>query len=125
MTFFFDRDVGICLPKALMILRLPVCYHQQHFAIDSKDDDWMPVVGRNGWILVGHDSKHHLLATELYAIKQYDLGCFYLWGGSATRWQKMICFARAYSHIIAACLTPKPFLYKVSEKGKLTSISIS
>lgn len=109
-----------------MILKLPVCYHQQRFAMDSKDDEWMPVVGQNGWILIGHDAKHHLLPNELYAIKQYNLGCFYLWGGNATRWDKMRCFARAYGRIIDAIdLTPKPFIYRVTERGLLTGLPIS
>ena len=126
-VLFFDRDVGITLPKALDILRLPtpVEYHQKHFPIDERDDDWMPRVGSWGWTLIGHDSRHHEVEAELQAIKQYAIGCFYLWGAKALRWEKMLCFLRAYERILeAAKSTPRPFIYRVTKKGRLTSIVI-
>ena len=127
-VLFFDRDVGITLPRALDILRLPtqVEYHQKHFSIDAGDDDWMPRVGSLGWTLIGHDSRHHQEQAELSAIKQYSMGCFYLWGAEALRWEKMRCFLRAYERIlVAATNTPRPFVYRVTEKGRLTAIVAS
>lgn len=126
MTFFFDRDVGVALPKALLTLHVPVCYHQQHFPMDCDDDVWLPIIGHNGWTLVGHDKQHHLMPNELYAIKQYNVGCFYLWGANATRWEKMRCFARAYDRIVKAiATTPRPFIYLVTPNGLLRLASIS
>ena len=126
-VLFFDRDVGISLPRALGVLKLPtrVEHHQDHFPIAARDDDWMPRVGSMGWFLIGHDSRHHREESELLAIRQYDIGCFYLWGGSALRWEKMRCFLRAYEDILkAAADTPRPFIYRVTEKGRLTSVTI-
>ena len=126
-VLFFDRDVGISLPKALDTLRLPtrVEYHQDHFPIDARDDDWMPTVGSMGWLLIGHDSRHHQEESELLALRQHDMGCFYLWGASALRWEKMRCFLRAYENILeAAARTPRPFIYRVTEKGRLVSHTI-
>ena len=126
MILFFDRDVGIRFPKALLELRFPtpVEYHQKYFEIDAKDDAWMPSVGNRGWILVGHDSKHHLEPVELSALKQYRMGCFYLWGSKAKRWEKMLCFLRAYQAILKADeSTPRPYIYRVSQTGRLNSVS--
>lgn len=126
MILFFDRDTGIRLPKALRMLKLSVCYHQEHFAKNEPDDKWMPVVAQNQWILLGHDSKHHLRPNELYAVKQYKLGCFYLWGGNASRWEKMRCFARAYDRIMRAIeITKRPFIYRVDKRGLLTSVKLN
>ena len=124
-VLFFDRDVGTALPRALHILKLPTPFehHQEHFPVDARDDSWMPVVGNHGWTLIGHDSRHHLEEAELSAIKQYGMGCFYLWGAEALRWEKMRCFLRAYEGILdAANRTPRPFVYRVSQKGGLTYI---
>ncbi len=126
-VLFFDRDVGTSLPQALGVLRLPtrVEHHQNHFPTDARDDDWMPTVGSMGWFLIGHDSRHHQEESELLAIRQYDMGCFYLWGGSALRWEKMRCFLRAYENILeAAARTPRPFIYRITEKGRLISVTI-
>ena len=127
-VLFFDRDVGTALPKALDVLRLPtrVEYHQSQFPIEAQDDTWIPVVGAQGWTLIGHDSRHHQEEAELQAIKQYEIGCFYLWGAEALRWEKMRCFLRAYERILEAARgTPRPFIYRVTEKGRLTSVTIS
>jgi hypothetical protein len=130
MIFFFDRDVGTCVPLALIQLHFDkqfheMHYHQQLFAIEEKDDVWLPQVGQWGWTVIGHDSSHHLNEAEISAIKQYNIGCFYLWGSEAKRWEKMQCFARAYEHIIEAeSATPKPFIYMVGKMGKLKAVPI-
>jgi hypothetical protein len=130
MILFFDRDVGTSLPKALLALHFDkqyheTHYHQQHFAIDEKDDIWMPEVGKRGWTIIGHDSKHHIEEAEISAIKQYNIGCFYLWGCEAKRWEKMRCFAKAYWQIVKAeAITPKPFIFKIGKSGSLEQIPI-
>lgn len=130
MIVFFDRDVGTSLPKALLELHFDkqfheLHYHQQHFSMDEKDDVWLPQVGQRGWTVIGHDSKHHTHENELSAIKQYNIGCFYLWGSEAKRWEKMRCFAMAYERIVKAEMeTPKPFIFKVTKAGLLRVVSI-
>ena len=128
MTLFFDRDVGVSLPRALMMLKLPtpVEYHQRYFPIDAKDDMWMPTVGSQGWTLIGHDSRHHLEPAELSAIKQYRMGCFYLWGSEAKRWQKALCFLRAYERIFSAMAhTPRPYIYRIGKTGRLSRVPVT
>ena len=124
---FFDRDVGTALPKALGVLEFPttVEYHQNHFRHEAGDPEWMPVVGQRGWILIGHDSRHHHRPAELAAIQQYGMGCFYLWGTQATRWEKMRCFLNAYERIIAAVVvTPRPFIFRIARTGGLSPVPI-
>ena len=126
-VLFFDRDVGVALPRALLVLKIPtrVEFHQSHFSNDARDDDWMAKVGQNGWIVVGHDSRHHREQAELFAIKHYQMGCFYLWGSKEKRWQKMRCFLRAYDYILEASLTvPRPFVFRVGETGRLSPVPL-
>ena len=53
------------------------------------------------------------------------MGCFYLWGSEAKRWQKLQCFARAYDRIVEAeAVTPRPFIYLVTETGLLRTVPI-
>ena len=130
MIIFFDRDIGTSLPKALTELHFEqfneMHYHQQHFQPNEADDVWLPQAGQRGWTVIGHDSKHHAKETEISAIKQYNIGCFYLWGGEAKRWNKMQCFARAYERIVEAeKSTPRPFIYRVDKMGALKQIPIS
>ncbi len=61
MTFFFDRCVGIQVPRTLRAFkRFPVeiRYHQEVFGLDRAtllDDQWMRPVAQDGWIVVTQD----------------------------------------------------------------------
>lgn len=129
MILFFDRSVGVSIPRLLQssLLRFPqqVEYHQTHFAVDEADDVWLPQVGSRGWTVVGHDYSYHKNPSELSAIKQFGVGCFYLWGSEATRWEKLQCFARAYERIVALdASTAKPFIYRVARNGGIKNVPI-
>lgn len=128
MILFFDRSVGVVIPQALLHLKLPVRveFHQKHFLANEPDDRWLPVVGQQGWTVIGHDSRYHLMPNELAAIKQYRIGCFYLWGAEATRWERMQVFARAYDRIVKlGSETPAPFIYRVDRKGLLRAVRLT
>lgn len=126
MIFYFDRNLGITIPKALQSLDLPVeiHYHQEEFPQeqDKPDDEWLPMVGDRDWVVISQDYKYHLLPNELTALKQHNVGVFYLWGAEAKKWDIMRLFARAYDKIVAtATVTPKPFVYWVRQDGRLKS----
>ncbi|MEX0682075.1 MAG: hypothetical protein WD472_01300 [Dehalococcoidia bacterium] len=123
VTLFFDRNIGTTIPKALLALKPPcgIEWHQLHFAHDAKDDIWMPVVGGWGWFLVGQDYKHHLLPNELTAIKQHNMGAFYLWGSEATKWQQFQVLMKAFDKVLERSRrVPRPFIYRILGNGALT-----
>jgi len=143
LTLYFDRNVGRRVPEALSFLGVknvvhhhtprsvlglkPVSGHKGLFADDEKDDSWLKFVGEKGWIVLTQDSKFHKkgFENELSAIKQYSVGCFYIWGAEAEKWQKMIALCKAYENIIeAATTTPKPFIFSCAKGGHLTQIAI-
>jgi hypothetical protein len=129
MIWFFDRSVGVVVPQLLQwkSLRFPirVRYHEELFAINEQDDVWLSQVGQWGWTVIGHDSSYHQKPNELSAIKQYKIGCFYLWGAEATRWEKLRCLVRAYDRIIEAeANTSRPFIYRVARIGRLKPIDV-
>ena len=116
--------MGIGLPRSLIqIKKLPfsVTYHQERFAQDAFDDVWLPQVGLWEWFVVGQDYRYHAKPNELDAIKQYNVGCFYLWGSEAPQWDSLRVFAKAYDKMMSIALTiPRPFLYVVNHQGKVT-----
>jgi hypothetical protein len=105
MVFFFDRNIGKSIPKALKLVKLfvpavatshderaEVELHQDHFGKETPDDEWLAEVGE-----------------ELAALKQYHIACFYLWGASARSWEALRAFARGYDRIVEpARSTPRP-----------------
>lgn len=128
MILFFDRSVGVHIPRALrehLNLPIQIEYHQLYFDQALTDDLWLPEVGNWGWFIIGQDHKYHEMPAELAALKNYKVGVFYIWGCKAPRWETMRVFARAYDRIVdAARNTPRPFLYRVRRTGRLVPLDI-
>lgn len=125
-TLYFDRSTGRALPDALKILRLPVEHQSDHFKHDTEDDIWLAAIGEKGWYVFTHDKKFHYMPAEKSAVKQFDIGCFVLWGAQATRWEKMLCFAKGYRNIIKVIISKKkPFIYRIDKNGKANQVKFT
>ena len=125
--FYFDRSTGSALPSALRILKLNVEHQGDHFSHNTPDDQWLAMVGGKGWFVVTHDQKFHKpgFEAELAAVKTFKIGCFYLWGANATRWQKMQCFAKAYNRMTQiATQKVRPFIYKVDKNSRVREVFV-
>lgn len=127
-VLFFDRDIGTAPPLAMVILEpqgLSVEFHHNYFQQDEPDEYWLQVVGAWGWDVIGHDSRHHIRAKELEAIKQHRMGCFYLWGAQEKSWEKARCLLNAYEGIREAIANaPRPFIYRILKSGELQAVTI-
>jgi hypothetical protein len=98
---------------------------KNRFAPETEDDVWLSIVGQKDWIVFSHDQKWHDELVNREAIKQHKIGCFYLWGGSSTTWEKLRCFVRACQNIQRlAESTEKPFIYKVDYYARVKRIPI-
>ena len=97
--------------------------HKEHFVADANDDEWLPVIGRKGWTVIGQDYSYHKNQSELYAIRTYKVGVFYLWGANAIQWEQFRVLARAWDRICeASANTPRPFAYRVTKDGRLVKL---
>jgi hypothetical protein len=105
-------------------------YHQDphcqfKFLPTSPDDEWLAKVGAAGWTVFSHDRKFHTILPECSAIKQHNIGCFYLWGASEPVWDKLRCFMRTHSGILQrAATTRRPFIFDVMGNGQIKQIPI-
>jgi len=84
-TFFSDRDLGKRFPELLRTAGFDVEIHAEHFseaaAADSvPDTTWLPVVGRNGWVLLTHDRAMRYTSRERDAIMEHGVRAFMLIG---------------------------------------------
>lgn len=93
------------------------------FRQDMPDDEWLSIVGPRGYIVFSCDRKFHETQAELAAIKQHSIGCFYLWGANAHRWDQLTSFVKGFDAIVQAIdSTPRAFLYRVPKVGPLKRI---
>jgi hypothetical protein len=130
LTFYFDRNFGKRLPESIQRAAPPFTVEWHHssknnFSQDMPDDEWLTIAGTNGWIVFSHDRKFHDLTVEIAAIKQHQVGCFYLWGAQLPTWDKLQCFVRGYNRIATlAAATPKPFIFHLGFSNRITKVAI-
>ena len=133
ITLFFDKNIGKSIPMALRMLKPPgvgIRFYLEEYPGSGNvhelgDDVWLGEVGENGWFVITQDYNLHRKMNELFALKQFNIGCFYLDGARDTRWSMSLAFIRAFDRIVeAARNTPRPFLYRVRKNGTLTEIEL-
>ena len=117
LTLFFDRCIGLRVPKALRAVRPPVAIkdHQQvGFDGNTPDDEWLAKVGTKGWVVITQDRKFHKRELEIAAVQAHSVRCFYLYGGSDPAWSTFCNFISAFPRIVeVAEQVPAPFIYQV------------
>ena len=58
LTFFIDAALGrVMVADALRREDLNVVLHDEVFPQDSPDEEWLPELGRRGWVLLTKDDR--------------------------------------------------------------------
>lgn len=132
-TLFWDKNVGKTIPEVLHRLK-PPGIRVRHFLQDYPnsanvpevgDDSWLKEAGERGWFVISQDYNLHTKVNELYALKQYNVGCFYLPGASSSKWDQFRYFMRAYDRVASVMNdSPRPFLYQIQTDGKIRQIDL-
>lgn len=79
-VFFTDRDLGKQFPAILRTAGILVEAHHEHFAHDTPDDEWLPEVGRRGWVVLTHDQRIRYKSNERDAVMSNGVAMFVLIG---------------------------------------------
>lgn len=127
LTFFFDRNIGIRLPELLKRLKpdFGVEWHQKHFAADAKDDEWLAELAGRGWTVVSHDIKFHSVAVENFAVRQHEIGCFYLPCQQSPLWYKAEIFFIANRRMVEIAKSRKPpFIFDINRQGRFAEVNL-
>jgi hypothetical protein len=89
----------------------------------TDDDVWLPVVGSWGWTVLGHEYSFHENENELAALRDHNIGAFYLYGAEDSPWEVLRAFVRGYVKIVRAIdVEPRPFVFRVSKAGGLSEV---
>lgn len=100
MEFFADRNLGVKIfPAILRAEGITVHVHQDHFAQDAADVDWMPEVARRGWPIISPDIRISRDRLEVEAIMTSGAAVFCLAGGHLTGEEKARNFLRCLPQI--------------------------
>ena len=81
MILLCDEDVGTGIPHALNDVGLEA-RALVRIGLGGRDDTtWLPVAGRNGWLVFSHNKKMLTVALEKQAIIHHNVGIVFLTTG--------------------------------------------
>ena len=115
---FIDRSIPKSVATALR-------YVEDRFQHDTKDTDWLPVAGAEGWLVITRDKKIRTRPGERRAILENGVGCFFLMQKrDPSRWQYLKLLVLTLEKMESSfATTPRPFIFGVDQSGKLSLIS--
>jgi hypothetical protein len=128
--FFFDRDIGTAVPRALKLVRQAfddVHYHDELFDADTQDIVWIPEVGRRNWVVITRNRKIATNIAELAAFKAAQLRCFCLMqsrGSQLDRWRTLQRVVKSWDDMHGELeIRPAPFFVGVRQDGSFKKIA--
>lgn len=125
MEFFADRNLGrYDFPEYLRRSGLVVHAHDDHFAQDAPDTEWLPQVAGRGWIVLSADRVITRDPVELAAVMLSGVAMFCLVGGMAKAEDLAQNFVNTRDSIATFLeANPPPFVAKVYRPSPLAAIS--
>jgi hypothetical protein len=119
-----DRALGTgAIAAALRDAGCAVEIHDQHFPQAAKDTEWLPEVGRRGWVVLTKDHHIRTRQNELVALLSAGVAAFVLTSGDLTGPEMAQAFVRALPRIRRMLVgLRRPFIARVSASGDVVLI---
>ncbi len=119
--FFIDRALGQkFVAEALRNAGASVEIHQDHFAPDAPDTEWLPEVSQRGWITLTRDAKIGVNILEQVAIASSEAKVFVLSIDQARGEEMATAVVTALPRMERLIVShPAPFIAKISEFGQV------
>lgn len=120
-VFFVDRCLGSkTVPQALRKSGAIVEFHDDHFAKDAKDTEWLPEVGKKGWIVLTKDAHIGKRTLERIAVTRAGIRMFVLASQNLSGADMAEIFKQAIRAMQEfAQANPAPFIAKVYREGRV------
>ncbi len=123
LTFFLDRQLGrYKIAAALRDADLRVEIHDDHFAQDAPDIEWLAGAGKKGWIVVTRDERIRYRVAEMQALRRAKVRAFVLTAQGNLRAEMLAeNFLKALSKLRRVVEEQDPpFVAKISRSGDVT-----
>ena len=115
LVFFVDRSLGRGVAEALRKGGAQAEHHDDHFAQDAPDQDWLGEVGRRGWLVLTKDKEIRRRTLEREALLAAGVRAFVLTSGNLRGAEMAEIFVRHLRRMERlARRTPPPFIARVT-----------
>ena len=115
VVFFIDRALeSKRLLQALKESGAIIERHSDHFAPDTIDTEWLPLVSQKGWVILTKDARIGRNPLEVMAIARAKASVFILWSGNLPSQEVAVLFSDIVSKLEKFALNnASPFIAKV------------
>ncbi len=94
--------------------------HDDHFAPDEQDINWLKVAGKKSWIVLTKDSRIRYRALEKTALMNSGVAAFILTSADLNGKEMAEIFVKALPAISKTIRKyQKPFIAKITRNGKV------
>ena len=121
ITFFVDRCLGNrTVVETLRNLGLTVEIHDKHFDKNAQDVDWVPEIGKKGWVVLTKDANIGKRTSEKMAVVRDKVKMFTLAKQDLTAKQMSDAFVKGIIRIQDLVRQhPGPFIAKIYRDGRV------
>lgn len=125
MRFFIDNNLSEQLARGMKEFGEDVVHLKEFFADDADDAVWLQRIGDEGWFLITRDDKIRHRPAEIQALRNHQVGAFFLGGKNRTRCELIQQLVRNWPRIKEyASKTKRPFACRIPPSGtKFVAIS--
>jgi predicted nuclease of predicted toxin-antitoxin system len=117
-TFYADRCLGKAVPRALQAAGAQIEIHDDHFAQDAADEDWIANVSTRGWVILTKDKNIRRTAGEKEAVLLSKARVFTLSSGNMRSTEMVELFVKNLAAMEALVAShPPPFIAVVGKGG--------
>jgi predicted nuclease of predicted toxin-antitoxin system len=100
--------------------------HDELFAQDAHDEEWLAEVGKQGWVVLTKDRRIRHRRSERLALMDAGVRAFVLTAGNITGEEMAAAFVEALPRMLRVVKGEEPpFIATVSRSGLVRLLSIS
>lgn len=124
VVFFLNENLGTKqVATALRLAGAMVEIHTDHFPPGEEDEDWLPEVGKRGWIVLTKDDKIRYRTPERIALVKAGVALFALASGNLRGEEMAQAFVKALPRMqqFLAKYHP-PFIARVTRNGAVSMV---
>lgn len=124
LTFFLDYQIGrYTVAEALRAAGARVEVHIDHFNQTAPDTEWIPEVGRRGWVLITRDKNIRRNPLERAAYEKAKLRGFVLTGEDmGGKEMADLLVTRLAGMVRRTACRPGPLLFTISRSGSFAKL---
>jgi hypothetical protein len=110
----------ITVPSALRSAGAVCHVHDDHFAPDALDEDWLKGAGAAGWVVITKDTKIRYRETERAALIAANVRAFVFTTADLNGTEMADMLVKALPAITRLCSRiPPPFIARIGKGGRI------